>query len=98
MQDLAGQMTIPEITQKHLKGKTLAEFAQCLGVEVTPQSVHHWKEGNRIPEIMFLFRVIGSESATHEAKEWARECLNILRTAAGVELENTLDGEIERRR
>lgn len=49
-------MTIPEITKKYLTGKTLSEFAQNLGVEVTPQSVHHWKEGNRIPEIMFLFR------------------------------------------
>jgi len=90
--------TVPEITQKYLNGKTLAEFADSLGVEVTPQSIHHWKEGNRMPEIMFLFKVIGSPTATPDAQEWARECLNIL-TGFDVNLsEPDIDKEIERRR
>lgn len=90
--------TIPEITNRYLAGKTLDAFAESLGIGATKQSVQQWKEGKHEPSIMTLIRVIGSETATLEAKEWARECINVLTSAAGVELEDSLDREIERRR
>jgi len=90
--------TIPEITKKYIGSGTLQGFADSLGINASRQSIHQWKEGTGEPSIMTLFRVIGSETATPEAKEWARECINVLTAAAGVELEDTLDKEVERRR
>ncbi len=90
--------TIPEITLKYIGDKSLEDFAKSLGIDATRQNVHQWKEGDRTPSIMTLFRVIGSPTATPEAKEWARECINVLQAAAGMEFEDTLDEEIERRR
>lgn len=90
--------SIPQITNRYMNGKTLEAFADSLGINAAKQSIQQWKEGKHEPSIMTLFRVIGSATATHEAKEWARECINALTSAAGVELEDTLDKEIERRR
>lgn len=89
---------IPEITIRYIGEKTLQEFADSLGINASRQSVHQWKTGKEEPSIMTLIKVIGSETATHEAKEWARECINALTAEAGVVLEDSLDNEIERRR
>jgi len=91
-------LTIPEITQKYIGVQTLEQFARSLGIKASRQMVWYWKEGGQEPSIMTLYRVIGSETATPEAKEWARECLAAITAAAGVWLEDTLDKEIERRR
>jgi len=90
--------TIPQITNRYMNGKTLEAFAESLGIGTTKQSIQQWKEGKHEPSIMTLYRVRGSETAAPEAKEWARECLAAITAAAGVELEDSLDREIERRR
>ncbi len=90
--------TIPQITTRYLSGKTLEAFADSLGIGATKQSVQQWQAGKHEPSIMTLFRVIGAPASTIEAREWARECINALTSAAGVELEDSLDKEIERRR
>lgn len=90
--------TIPQITSRYLNGYTLEAFAESLGIGASKQSIQQWKDGVHEPSVMTLFRVIGSASSTHEAKEWARECINVLQAAAGMEFEPTLDKEIERRR
>jgi len=90
--------TIQKITRKYIGDQTLDQFARSLGIKASRQMVWYWKEGKQEPSIMTLIRVIGSETATPEAKEWARLCINVLTSAAGVELEDSLDREIERRR
>jgi len=90
--------TTTEITKRHLEGKTLDEFAKSLGIGAVRQNIDHWKSGDHEPDIKTLIKVIGSPTATPEAKEWAQECLNIL-TGFDVNLsEPDLDKEIERRR
>jgi len=91
-------LTIPQITKKYLEGKTQDEFAAELGIDAEKQSVSQWVNGKHEPGLMTLFRVIGSDKATHAAREWARECINVLQAQAGIEFEPTLDEEIERRR
>jgi len=90
--------TIPEITKRYLGTQSMEEFAFSLGVNATRQTIWNWKTGVKKPSIMTLFRVIGSERATHAAKEFARECINVLQAEAGMEFEDNLDSEIERRR
>ena len=69
---------IQEITNKYTEGKKLHEFAESLGVEASRQSVHQWKNGDRIPSLETLFAVLYSPHATGQAKAWAGECLAVL--------------------
>ncbi len=89
--------TISEITHVYLEGKTLQEFADALGCDVSKQSVHQWKTGNRIPNALTLLSVLASPKASGWAKAWAGECLAALQQA-GKSIEDNLDKEIERRR
>jgi len=90
--------TIPEITQKYIGDQSLEKFAKTIGIDASRQMVWYWKEGKQVPSIMTLFRVMGSATSTTEAKAWARECINSLQAQAGMEFEDTLDKEVERRR
>lgn len=89
---------ISKITKRHLEGKTLDEFAKSLGIGAVRQNIDHWKSGDHEPDIRTLIKVIGSSTATPEARIWAQECLNAL-TGFDVNLsEPEVDKEIERRR
>lgn len=90
--------TIPEITKKYIDTQSMEEFAFSLGINATRATVWNWRHGVKKPAIMTLFRIIGSERAAHAAREFARECINVLQAEAGMEFEGNLDSEIERRR
>jgi hypothetical protein len=69
---------IAKITQKYIGEGSDAAFARSLGLPTFKrQHVFNWRRGKQTPDMMTLIKVMGSETATPEAKRWAGEVLSI---------------------
>lgn len=64
-----------KITRRYLGGKTLVDFADSLGINVSKQNVWAWKEGKQMPDMLTLQKVLHSSDSTPEARKWAQEIM-----------------------
>ncbi|HMN12787.1 MAG TPA: helix-turn-helix transcriptional regulator [Bellilinea sp.] len=68
------QETVADITRQARGDRTLKEFAEVVGSDVT--SVWRWENNVRVPKLGFLWeRSVNGEG---ETREWALKCLAAL--------------------
>lgn len=77
--ELTKKDQIKEITRKYLGEKKLDDFAREMGIPSDRQRVWMWKSGQQAPSIDTLLAVLMSSTASTNAQNWAKDCLQVLR-------------------